>query len=56
MAYVLRHLLELILNPYFLILLLFAFFLILLFRSRSGLLIRYGFLGTFILFLLVQVG
>ncbi|MBA3537742.1 MAG: YdcF family protein [Tatlockia sp.] len=54
--FILRHLFEVILNPFFLILLLFVFFLILLWLSATSLFIRIGFLSVFILFILFSSG
>jgi uncharacterized SAM-binding protein YcdF (DUF218 family) len=56
MFFILRHLLEAILNPFFLIVLLFAFFLVLLWLSAASLIIRIGFLSVFILLILFSSG
>lgn len=51
-----RHLFEVILNPFFLVLLLFAILLVFLWLDGASLIIRIGFLVVFILFILFSSG
>lgn len=56
MFYIVRHLLEALVNPFFLILVLFAVFLIFLWRSKTKFSICIGFLSIFLLLILFSTG